>query len=62
MRDEFEVKIGVQITVVTGNHERRGMRRGGCKGDQRELRPVKRMVVVVERKGGGGSVPIWGVY
>lgn len=54
MRDELEVKSGVQITVVVKRHGRRGMRRVDCEGDQKELRPVKWMVVVVERKGERG--------
>ena len=53
MSDECEVKSGVQIIVVVGKHQIRGVRRTVCGRDQRELRSVKWMVVVVGRKGGG---------
>ena len=56
MRDKCDLKSGIQIivVVVVGKHD--------WGRDQRELRSVKWMVVVVERKGERGSVPIWGVY
>ena len=55
---------GAQIAVVVGirKHQRRGMRKGDCGGNQREPRSAKWMVVVEERKEERVSVSIWGVY